>query len=85
MRAAHRLMLAVDQARRPWGLGQSERTWLWLAAKVVRLARRAQGRLAGKPHTIINEARALAGRALTWLALYCLRQSERAANRPGEG
>ena len=85
MRAAHRLMLAADQATRPWSLGQSALVWLALAAKVVRLAKRAQGRLVGKPRTIINEARALAGRALTWLALYCLRQSERAANRPGEG
>ena len=61
----------------------SERAWLWLAEKVVRLAARAQGRLAGKPHPIINDTRALAGRALAWIALYCLRQSEREANRNG--
>ena len=60
-----------------------EQVWLVLAERTVKLAKRAQGRLAGKPHTIINDTRALAGRALAWIALYCLRQSEREANRNG--
>ena len=58
-----------------------ERVWLALAESIVKLAARAQGRLAGKPPSIINDTRALAGRALAWIALYCLRQSEREANR----
>ena len=59
----------------------SEWGWLKLAEWAVRLA---QGELAYKPHTIINDLRAIAGWALTRVTLACLRRSDRAAERRGE-
>ena len=61
----------------------SEWGWLVVAEWSVALAARAQGKLAGKPHTVINAARAASGWALCRLARYCVLQSERAAYRPG--
>ena len=60
-----------------------ETGWLVVAEWSVALAARAQGKLAGKPPSIINDARASSGWALCRMARYCLRQSEREANRPG--
>ena len=61
----------------------SEWGWLVVAEWSVALAARAQGKLAGKPPSIINDARASSGWALCWMARYCVLQSERAAQRPG--
>ena len=94
MRAAHRLMLAVDQARRPWrgvadeairpwSLGMSEWGWSVVAEWSGSLAARTQGKLAGKPPSLINVARVVSVWALCRLARYCVLQSERAANLPG--
>ena len=60
-----------------------ETGWLVVAEWSVALAERAQGKLAGKPHTVINSARAASVWALCRMARYCVLQSERAAHRPG--
>ena len=63
----------------------SERAWLRLAEVIIKLARLAQGRLRGKRQTIINDARAVAGSALSELALICLWRSERRGGLRREG
>ena len=61
----------------------SEWGWLVVAEWSVALAARAQGKLAGKPPSIINAARASSGWALCWLARYCVLQSEQHSGRGG--
>ena len=67
----------------PWRGIMREWGWLVVAEWSVALAARAQGKLAGKPPSVINSARAASGWALCWMARYCVRQSERAAYRSG--